>query len=90
MDFENAIQTDKVFDNTNARIYGHKITTNMVPTSNDWGTGRNPADQIPRVGRKTEALEKEIAAQIAQEMQEKADQEERIRNMRCFDTTNRT
>lgn len=90
LDFENAIQTDKVFDDTNARIYGHKITTNMVPTSNDWGTGRNPADQIPRAGRKAEALEKEIAAQIAQEMQDKADQEERIRNMRCFDTTNRT
>lgn len=65
LDFENQIQTDKVFDNTNARIYGHKVTTNMVPTSNDWGTGKNAADQIPRVGRKTEILEREIAAQIA-------------------------
>lgn len=50
LDFENPIQTDKVFDNTNARIYGDKWNTNMTPSSYDWGTGRNPASEIPRVG----------------------------------------
>jgi hypothetical protein len=34
----------------------------MVATSNDWGSKKNAADLIPRVGRKTELLEKEIAA----------------------------
>lgn len=52
-DFENPILTDKVFDNTNARIYGEKHSTNMLPTSNDWGTGKNLASEIPRIGLKT-------------------------------------
>ncbi len=62
LDFENPIQTDKVFDNTNARIYGEKFNTNMQPTSYDWGTGKNAASEIPRVGLKTLSFEKEIAA----------------------------
>merc|ERR1711990_856089 len=66
-DFENAIVTDKVFDNTNARIYGEKLSTNMEPTSKDWGTGRNPAHLIPRVGLKNQAFEKEIRAQVQAE-----------------------
>lgn len=65
LDFDNQIQTDKVFDNTNARIYGGKVNTNMQPTSRDWGTGRNPASDIPRVGLKTQAFEQMIAAQVA-------------------------
>jgi hypothetical protein len=73
LDFENPVITDKVFDNTNARIYGGKITTNMMPTSHDWGTGRNPAQEIPRVGLKTQAFEQQIAAQVAQEMKQKHD-----------------
>jgi hypothetical protein len=64
-DFENPIITDKVFDNTNGRIHGEKIPTNLVPISNVWGTGRNAADNIPRVGLKTQNLEREIAAQVA-------------------------
>lgn len=53
LDFENPIQSNKVFDNTNSRIYGQKIETPMQATSHTWGTGRNPADQIPRVGLKS-------------------------------------
>jgi hypothetical protein len=34
----------------------------MIASSGDWGSGKNAADLIPRVGRKTELLEKEIAA----------------------------
>ena len=58
LDFENPIVSDKVFDNTNSRIYGAKLQTCMVPTSNDWGTGKNAADAIPRVGLKTQNFEK--------------------------------
>jgi len=57
LDFENPISTDKVFDNTNARIYGGKVVTNMNPSSSNWGTGRNPAAEIPRVGLKAQAFE---------------------------------
>jgi len=67
LDFENPIHTDKVFDNTNGRIHGEKILNNFSATSHDWGTSKNSADLIPRVGRKTLNFEKEIAAKIAQE-----------------------
>jgi len=77
LDFDNPIQTNKVFDNTNARIYGGKVSTNMQPTSSDWGTGRNPASEIPRVGLRTQAFEQMIAAQVAAEMKEKQDDQER-------------
>ena len=49
----------------------------MVSMSNFWGTGRNAADNIPRIGLKTQNIEREIAAQVAQEMKEKAEAEER-------------
>lgn len=62
LDFENPIVTDKVFDNTKARIYGEKLNTILQPTSFDWGTGKNPAHDIPRVGLKTQNLERELAA----------------------------
>ena len=64
-DFENPIITDKVFDNTNGRIHGEKSPTQMVSISNFWGTGRNAADNIPRIGLKTQNIEREIAAQVA-------------------------
>lgn len=35
LDFENPIVTDKVFDNTKARIYGEKLNTILQPTSFD-------------------------------------------------------
>lgn len=77
LDFDNPIRTNKVFDNTNARIYGGKVNTSMQPTSSDWGTGRNPASEIPRVGLRTQAFEQMIAAQVAAEIKEKQDKQER-------------
>lgn len=65
LDFENPIVTDKAFDNTKARIYGEKVNTLLQPTSYDWGTGKNAALDIPRVGLKTQNLERELAAQVA-------------------------
>ena len=59
-DFENPINTDKVFDDTNARIYGERLNTNFAPTSSAWGTGKNPAHLIPRVGLKTKQYEQQI------------------------------
>jgi hypothetical protein len=75
-DFENAIVTDKVFDNTNQRIYGERLDTNFNPTSVDWGTGKNPAHQIPRVGLKTKNFEATIRAEVQAELDAKAQAEE--------------
>lgn len=89
-DFENPVITDKVFDNTNARIYGERLNTNMMPTSYDWGTGKNPAHHIPRVGLKTNNLERHILAQVQQELNDKAAIEEQARQSRRFDTWQRS
>ena len=85
-DFENPIITDKVFDNTNARIYGERLNTNMNPSSSLWGTGKNPAHQIPRVGLKNNNFEKQIQAVVQGELDEKAAMEEQARQSRRFDT----
>lgn len=64
LDFENAIQTNKQFDNTTNRIYGEIVNSATNPSSGAWGTGHNPANNIQRVGRKTQMLEQEIEAQV--------------------------
>lgn len=89
LDFENPI-VNKKFDDTTSRIYGEKMPTLMQATSHAWGTGRNPAEQIPRVGLKSQNFEKEIAAQVAAEIQAKQEEQERVRQQRHFDTWNRS
>jgi hypothetical protein len=64
LDFENPIVTDKQFDNTKNRIYGEILSAATDPTSKTWGTGKNPANDIPRVGRKAQLIEKEIEAAV--------------------------
>ena len=88
LDLENPIVTDKVFDSTANRIYGESRPEIMRPTCLDYGTGRNPADNIARSGRKTQNIEQQIAQQVAWEMKEKAEAEERERARRYFSTTN--
>ena len=64
LDFENPINTKKQFDNTTNRIYGAIQDSATDPSSGVWGTGRNPANDISRVGRKTKLIEQEIEAHI--------------------------
>ena len=64
LDFENPINTKKQFDNTTNRIYGAIQDSATDPSSNVWGTGRNPANDILRVGRKTKLIEQEIEVHI--------------------------
>jgi len=64
LDFENPLNTNKQFDSTVHRIYGEIMNSATNPTSTAWGTGKNPANDIARVGRKTQMLEKEIEAQV--------------------------
>jgi hypothetical protein len=66
-DLENPIHTDKVFDSTANRIYGESKPEIMRPTCLDYGTGKNSADKIARVGRKNQELEAAIMAQVQAE-----------------------
>ena len=60
LDFENPINTKKQFDNTTNRIYGEIQSSATNPSSGVWGTGVNPANDMPKIGRKAKMLEKEI------------------------------
>lgn len=61
LDFENPI-TGKAFDNTSVRIYGEAKPEIMTTNNTEYGVGRNKADGIAKVGRKTTIMEKEIEA----------------------------
>jgi len=88
LDFENPIQTDKVFDNTSNRVYGESRPEIMATNNLEYGTGKNSADGIATIGRKTKNIEKEIAMKVAQEMAEKEARFEAKQKERYFDTTN--
>jgi len=77
----------KEFDNTKNRIYGESREEIMKTNNHEYGTGKNNADGIARVGRKQQNFEKQIQATIAAEIAEKERNEEEMRQMRYFDTT---
>ena len=87
LDFENPINTEKVFDNTSNRVYGESRPETMTTNNLEYGTGKNSADGIAMIGRKTKNIEREIAMKVAQEMAEKEAREEAKRQERYFDTT---
>ena len=88
MNFEEPIK-GKEFDNTHIRIYGEKKTELMTTNNHEYGAAKNAADGIARVGRKQQNFEKQIQQTIAQELAQKAREEEEMRQMRYFDTTNK-
>ena len=61
LNFEEPITTDKVFDNTNQRIYGEKLIQPMISESYHIGKSVNPADNLPKVGYKTLQMEQEVS-----------------------------
>ena len=52
LNFEEPIAGAKGTDVTAARIYGERQARPMVTETSTLGTGVNPADNLPRVGRK--------------------------------------
>ena len=63
LDFENPI-TGKAFDNTAVRICG-ELKPEILSTNNrEYGTGKLQAEAQPRVGKKTQIMEKKIAEQV--------------------------
>ena len=59
--FEEPIKGATEFDNTYDRINGNRQDQPMVPESMSVGTGKNPADALPRFGKKTMAAEQEVS-----------------------------
>ena len=62
MNFEEKIETDKVFDDTNQRIYGEKLYTCMVTETSTIGKSFNPADNLAKCGLKTQLAEQDVSA----------------------------
>ena len=60
-DLENPIFTDKVFDNTSNRIYGELKPQPMISETYHIGKSSNPADNLPKVGRKERMFEQEVS-----------------------------
>ena len=89
-DLEKPILHDKKFDDTGERIHGDRRLHDMTSENYHYGKSKNPADELPRVGKRTLAMEREIQEQVRKELEEKAAEEERIRNMRYFDSTAKT
>jgi len=51
--FEEPISTDKKFDNTHDRINGVRRDELFVTENRLYGTAKNPADNLPKIGRRT-------------------------------------
>ena len=58
LNFEEPIKTDKVFDNTHNRINGERRDELMITENRLYGTGKNPADSLPKVGKRTQLMER--------------------------------
>ena len=61
----------------------------MNTNNAEYGVGKNKADGIAKIGRKTHNMEKEIERQVAQEMIELENAEKRRNEQRYFDTNSR-
>lgn len=59
--FDEPILSDKPFDNTNQRIYGQKLQAPMFSETYSIGKSSNPADSLPRAGKKTLMTEQAVS-----------------------------
>ncbi len=66
LDFENPISGTKTFDNTSDRIYGERNPQPMISESYYLGKSKNPADNLTKVGRKTQNQEREVSVTVIQ------------------------
>ena len=60
----------------------------MTTNNTEYGTAKSSTAGIARIGRKTDLMEREIAHQVAKEMQARKDAIEAKKQERYFDTTN--
>jgi len=59
--FDEPIINKTKMDSTMDRIYGAMTVHPMVPESSKMGTGKNPANDLPKFGKKTLDAEKEVS-----------------------------
>jgi Ca2+-binding EF-hand superfamily protein len=90
LDFDSDIAKDYAGDITHDRIYGQRQDAIMKSENNGYGRSYNRADALPTKGKKTAIIEREIEQQVMEELRQKEENEERIRNMRYFDSTAKT
>lgn len=90
LDFETNISRSYNEDRTHDRIHGERKALELESESHGYGRGKNKAETLPKVGKKTAQMEQEIRDQVLRELKEKEEEEERIRNMRYFDSTAKT
>ena len=88
--FEQPIINNKAFDNTSKRIYGELHEVKMETAASKIGSGFNAADALPKFGKKNMIQEQEIMMKVAEEMRQREAEEDRKREQRFFDTTNKT
>ena len=87
LNFEEPIQ-GKEFDNTTNRIYGESNQQLMTTNNTEYGTGKNKADGVAKIGRKNAKMEREIERQVMQEMRDRQAAIDARDQDRYFDTTN--
>ena len=90
LDFENPISNNPNKIETKSRIFGENQASEMSTETKTIGTGRNPADSLPKVGKKQQDIEKLILQQVAEEIKEKLAFEDSKKNIRHFETTNKS
>ena len=59
--FDEPIVSDKPLDNTNQRIFGEKLHAPMFSETSTIGKAVNPADALPKAGKKTLMTEQAVS-----------------------------
>ena len=78
-------------DGTDRRINGVDYPLSSLASHNsEYGKSSNPADSIPRLGRREQLLAQQIHESIQHEVRQKAEEERRARETRIFETTAKT
>ena len=63
LDFENPISNPNKVD-TSQRILGEKYFSEFTSTASGIGAGKNPASDLPKIGRKKKDLEAEVSGKF--------------------------
>ena len=81
LDFDTKVDRPFAEDNTQNRIYGQKLGTDFHSEAYGIGKGKNKADDLPRVGKKTAMIEREIERQVMRELQQKDEEVKRMQEV---------
>ena len=61
LDFENPITNNPNKFDTRSRIFGHTTASEMTTEQKIIGTGKNPADALPKIGKKQQEIESVVS-----------------------------